>query len=94
MLPMAKRKIQNTPLMAFLIALTINALLFSISWEPVVQGKADSLLLYILYALLYVVGAASFFWSYQISKQAKSKKWQYISATGLMLTIAWICFLR
>jgi hypothetical protein len=81
------------PKTAFLIALLINILLFGVSWEPVVQAKAGSPALYVLYSLLYIVGAYSFYWSYQISKQAKSGRWQSVSLIGVIVAIAWICFL-
>jgi hypothetical protein len=81
------------PRRTFLIALVLSVLLFAVSWEPVVQGKAGSLSLYILYSLLYVAGAASFYWSFQIARRQKSKNWQYISGLAIALAAAWLVFL-
>jgi hypothetical protein len=90
---MPKLKITNLPMVSFLTALVINALIFGVNWEPVVQGHAETRPEYILRSLLYVLGIYTFYWSYCIAKQKRAERWKYMSQIAITLGILWLAFM-
>jgi uncharacterized membrane-anchored protein len=89
-LVMSKRKIENRPIFAFLLALTANIVIFTVNWEPIVQGHASSLVHTIFGMFLYLFGLSIFYWSSSTSRRQKSETWKNLSDVALVLIVLWI----
>jgi uncharacterized membrane-anchored protein len=89
-LVMSKRKIENRPMFAFLLALTANIVIFTVNWEPIVQDHASSLVYKIFGMFLYLFGLSIFYWSSSTSRRQKSETWKNLSDVAIVLIVLWI----